>query len=138
MNNINFSCAKRAADPSNEFAACPQWCGDSKKCLHASAEKTKAVDLLTNTIRTLLNSPDIEVQRLAESLQSTRSDFESGALTAANQQQQEPVYQVASVAQAGAWLDCNQDQFINHAKAGKRTRVFHGQPQPAQDAALSS
>ena len=28
-----FSCAKRAADPQNEFAACNQWCGDSQRCM---------------------------------------------------------------------------------------------------------
>lgn len=28
-----FSCAKRAADPQNEFAACRQWCGDSQHCI---------------------------------------------------------------------------------------------------------
>jgi hypothetical protein len=27
-----FSCAKRAADPSNEFAACRKWCGDCENC----------------------------------------------------------------------------------------------------------
>ena len=28
-----YSCAKRAADPSNEHAACRQWCGNAETCL---------------------------------------------------------------------------------------------------------
>lgn len=32
-----YSCAKRAADPSNESATCKQWCGNKGTCLHTGA-----------------------------------------------------------------------------------------------------
>jgi len=35
-----YSCAKRAADPSNEQAACRQWCGNAETCLRTGGEET--------------------------------------------------------------------------------------------------
>ncbi len=35
-----FVCAKRAADPSNEHAACRQWCGNAETCLRTGGEET--------------------------------------------------------------------------------------------------
>jgi hypothetical protein len=73
-----YSCAKRAADPSNEFAACLKWCGNSASCpCSTSAQVDGAIDHLTALIRKLLNSRDAKVQALAESLQKVRADFES-------------------------------------------------------------
>lgn len=34
---LAFSCAKRAADPSSEFAACRQFCGNTSTCITAAA-----------------------------------------------------------------------------------------------------
>jgi hypothetical protein len=73
-----FSCAKRAADPSNEFSACLKWCGNSASCpCSASAPADGAIAQLTALIRKLLNSRDAKVQALAESLQKVRAEFES-------------------------------------------------------------
>lgn len=52
---INHSCAKRAADPTNELAACLTHCGDESRCMlarpaqHARAEGL--VDDLMNAVR---------------------------------------------------------------------------------------
>ena len=35
-----YSCANRAADPTNEYAACRQWCGNSQTCLQADGDET--------------------------------------------------------------------------------------------------
>lgn len=35
-----YSCAKRAADPGNEHAACRQWCGNAETCLRTGGEET--------------------------------------------------------------------------------------------------
>lgn len=43
----NFSCAKRAADPTNESATCKQWCGNSETCLHVEPDE----DLVDTMIR---------------------------------------------------------------------------------------
>lgn len=40
-----YSCAKRAADPSNEFAACRQWCGDADSCLNSGIAPKAEFDL---------------------------------------------------------------------------------------------
>lgn len=37
-----YSCAKRAADPTNESAACRQWCGAAETCLRTGSEETLA------------------------------------------------------------------------------------------------
>ncbi len=34
-----YSCAKRAADPTNEAAACRQWCGNAGTCLRTSEDE---------------------------------------------------------------------------------------------------
>jgi hypothetical protein len=35
-----YSCAKRAADPSNLTAACRQWCGNTETCLHTGDDES--------------------------------------------------------------------------------------------------
>lgn len=41
-----FSCAKRAADPTNEFAACRRHCGNTDTCLlHRATDRLRAVPL---------------------------------------------------------------------------------------------
>jgi hypothetical protein len=41
-----YSCAKRAADPSNEQATCRKWCGNAETCLHTGGEETLAETMM--------------------------------------------------------------------------------------------
>jgi len=76
----NYSCAKRAADPSNEFAACRQHCGDDAKCMRVTPDVAIA-GLCFSTANTLTRMVwklnDIEHgETIAEVLRNARDQLE--------------------------------------------------------------
>jgi hypothetical protein len=77
-----FSCARRANDSSNEFAACLQHCGDDKRCIRtlSDAERIEAQELreLTLTIRRWLNTPaDSWFHRAAEAVMAIHPQYDT-------------------------------------------------------------
>lgn len=76
----SYSCAKRAADPTNEFAACRQHCGNDAECLRVAPDVAIA-GICFHTANTLARMVwklnDVEHgEAIAEVLRNARDQLE--------------------------------------------------------------
>lgn len=86
MSMGGYSCAKRATEPSNEFAACREHCGDATACPHSAPDIETFVmyqgyvRTLTLLTRNALDKPAPHGDQIAEIIAEARDKLEAKSL----------------------------------------------------------